>query len=130
MAGNGSMSGDGKTSPFGPADGGKPAGGNDFMKNPAGTSSGNGNDFIANPSGTGDKSGGNDFIANPGGNMATPTQQKGSYENKESVPEGGKLPFVKGGAEPSTVRTDPKSGFAVGSAPGGPNRKPYKLTGR
>jgi hypothetical protein len=130
MANNGKTSGDGKTSPFGSPSGerGKSAGGNDFIKNPAGTNPGTGNDFIANPAGNGDKSGGVDLVANPGGSMAVPEQKKGSYARPDTIPQGGKLPMVKGGTEPPATRTDPKKGF--GGAHGGPSNpgsKPYKV---
>ena len=127
MAGNGSVSGNGKSSPFGSADGGKPSGGNDFIANPAGAGAGeSGNDFIANPEGKGDKSGGVDLVAKG----AAMKQKKGSNENTESVPSGGKLPFVKGGTEPAATRTAPKSGFAAGGGPAGPTHKPFKVSSR
>ncbi len=130
MAGNGSKSGDGKTSAFGPASGGKAGGPVNLVKDPAGNApGGEGHNFVADPDGNKDKSGGNNFVAKPGGSDMVPTQKNGSFRDPKSVPAGGPTPFIKGGAEPSPTRTPPKSGFAAGSAPGGPNRKPFKLTG-
>ena len=129
MAGNGSTSGNGKTSAFGPPSGGKAGSGVDFVAKADGTSGGaGGNNFFTDPSGGGDKSGGNNFAEKPGGSDMVPEQKNGSTRNPTSIPAGGLTPFVKGGAEPAPSRTPPKSGFAAGSNPGsGPDRKPYKV---
>jgi hypothetical protein len=126
MAGNGDKSGDGKTSPFTGGSGGT---GNDFLKNPGGAGGGSGNNFLQNPEGKGEKGKSNNFVEKAGGSMSTPDQKTGSYENKTSVPAGGKTPFIKGGTEPAPSRKDPKGGFAAGGGPGD-TKKPYKVSSR
>jgi hypothetical protein len=132
MADNGKASGSGKTSPYGATSGAGGKGpGNDFVKNPAGSvgnSRGAGNNFVESPGGSGDKTGGNDFVENPGGDMDVPKQKSGAYSNPASIPAGGKLPYAgTGTGDPAKQRTDPKSGFAAGSSPAGPDRKPFKV---
>ena len=123
----GDKSGDGKTSPFKGSGDGK---GNDFLKNPGGAGGGKGNNFIANPDAGQDKSGGNNFVKNPAGDSMSMDQKKGVYRNPTSVPEGGPTPFIKGGAQPAPTRTSPKEGLSAGSSPGGPSRKPFKVTSK
>jgi hypothetical protein len=129
MAGEGKTSGDGKTSPYGPSNGGNGSkGGHDFVKDPAGGGEkGKGFNFLTDPSGTGPKGTGNNFVDNPGGGEMTPKQKSGSYRNESSVPSGGTLPFVPGGGDPSAARKAPTGGFAVGTAPKGPDRKPFSV---
>lgn len=129
MAGNGDKSGDGKTSPYGPASGGKSGGGVNFVKDPSGNGGGGqGLNVLVTPEGSGNKSGANNFVEKPGGSDMVPGQKTGTHRDPKSVPAGGPTPFVKGGAEPPATRTAPKSGYAAGSAPGGPDRKPFKFT--
>jgi hypothetical protein len=133
MAGNGSASGDGKSSPYGsPSGSGGKGGGNDFVKNPggAGDSRGSGNNFVEKPDGGSSKEGGNNFAEKPGGSMETPKQKTGTYRCPASVPAGGPSPFVPGGADPQAPRKAPKSGFGVGTAPAGPDRKPFKVSSK
>jgi hypothetical protein len=129
MAGEGTKSGDGKTSPYGASDGGKGAkGGIDFVKDPSGGKSGErGLNTLTDPGGTGPKGSGNNFVEKPGGSDVEPKQKTGNYYNPSSVPAGGSLPFVPGGADPQAARKPATGGFAVGSAPKGPDRKPFTL---
>ncbi len=128
MAGNGNKSGDGKSSPYGAPSGGNAGGGHNFVKDPAVPSAGgSGNNFLEKPEGSGVKSGGNNFVEKPGGDGMVPAQKSGTLRNPSSVPKGGPTPFVKGGADPAATRTAPKSGFAAGSSPAGPDRKNFKV---
>jgi hypothetical protein len=133
MADNGSKSGDGKTSPFGPAQGeGSKGGGVNLIKNPGGNPPpGKGHDFITEPDGNNAKGSGNDFVKNPGGSMAeVPKQKTGTYRNESSVPKGGPTPFVQGGAEPAPGRKGNKEGFNAGGGPSGPMHKPFKVSSK
>lgn len=97
--------GDGKTNPFGNGKGDTsmgPSKGVDFQKDPQGA-------------GQGGKKG-RDILAEP-----APKQQMGSNENKDSVPQGGKI-----------LKADPKDkdgGNPVGTTPDGAAHKPFKLSG-
>ena len=127
-AGDGKTSGSGSISPFGPPSGqagaGSASGGANMVKDPMPEAEGGAN-LVKEQ--TLEKGGGADMAKN----TASP-QKSGSFRDPSSVPAGGAYPFGKGGAQPAPSRTSPSSGYYPGSAPagsGGPNRKPFKLTG-
>lgn len=102
MAAEGSTPGNGSTSPFGNGAG---------ATQTAGSSKGS-NDFTTNPTGNG----------TPPGSLAEPANrpQKGRADgwNPDSVPKGGRLPFV-----------DPSSRAGASLQPVGSGKKPYRLNG-